>query len=51
MDVADEEAENATRSMTDVTGHALRRLAPDSGAYFNEVRRSCAFRQGFKLTL
>jgi hypothetical protein len=31
------DAENAITKMTNVTGYALRQLAPDSGVYYNEV--------------
>lgn len=36
------EAERVTDYMTNNTGHALRQLAPDAGAYFNEVSQTNA---------
>lgn len=35
--LSDSDAEKAISTVTNETGYALRQLAPDSGAYYNEV--------------
>lgn len=40
--LSDDLTTKATHDMTYKRGYALRQLAPDTGAYFNEVRSHCA---------